>query len=100
MGTSQVNIDSISSSLLQSKKNILDNSLFDTFNIGCTSRKLFTTKFCDLKLFDAIPLWSSYDLSGSIEELQFVHDYVFSSSTNKDIKAQFCDAMIKQYRYS
>jgi hypothetical protein len=100
MGTSQADINLIKSDIVPISKATLDGSLFNTFGIGCTSRSLFTTIFCNLKLQDAIPMRNAYDLSGSISELTTIHNYVFTTSRDTNIAKNRCTAMIEQYRYS
>lgn len=99
MWSSQVDISSIQSSIKHITKKSLSESMFKTFSISCTKRMLFIRDFCDLKLQDSISTRNSYDLSGSVSELQTIKEYVFSSNSS-NIQTLFCNEMIKQYRYS
>lgn len=100
MANSQTDVDSIMWSLTQARKDTLDQSMFDTFRIWCSNRKLFITKFCDLKIHDTIATRNQYDLSWSVAELSIIKNYVFDISNNRDNQQSFCNIMIKQYRYS
>jgi len=100
MSSSQTDTSSIQYLMSKSNKQLLSGSILDTFKLGCTDRRLFTTQFCDLKLQDSILMWDLYDLSTVWQELDIIADYVFSKSTNKDNQTTFCNAMLKQYRYS
>gem|GEM_PF-5377279 len=63
MSSSQTDTSSIQYLMSKSNKQLLSGSILDTFKLGCTDRRLFTTQFCDLKLQDSILMWDLYDLS-------------------------------------
>lgn len=101
MGTSQADINTIKLAMNSVvKQSLSGNSMIDYFGIGCSTRSIRITKFCDLKLIDAIDQRAVYDLSSSIVDLQFVYDYLFINHPNKNIQKLRCDEMKQQYRYS
>ncbi len=101
MWTSQADINSVRLAMdVITKQWLSGNSLMNHFGIGCSARSLLVTKFCDLKLLNAINQRQSYDLSGSTEELNIIYNYLFIAHPNTDIQKLWCDIMIQQYRYS